>query len=122
MDNLGVLAAETDFQKNPRAEKIEHAAHVPEKMSRLDMAVSACVVYDVNCGLKRNLVVCQPQPRAQVHVLVIQEKPLVETTYTVVYLPAEYHEHAGDPVGEKTLRPDLIFGNRSETKQFFQNG
>ena len=54
-------------------EKPAHARQVKQEVARVSVARALRIVYDRRSGAQRHLVAREPQPGAQVHVLVIKE-------------------------------------------------
>lgn len=80
------------------AEIARHAGNVPAHVAEIPVAGALRVVHNLYAGVEHHFPARVPKPGADVDILVVEVKPLVEASYCLECLGTEQHEHAGRPV------------------------
>src|SRR5256885_7561094 len=93
----------------PAAKNIaNHAAQVPDEISDVPTALASREMHSGDARDEADVVTRQPEPGAEVHVLVVQVVARVESTDCGKGVLSEQHEHAAHPIRRDAFLADLV--------------
>src|SRR6476661_8937293 len=107
--------------RRPEEKIAHHAGKVPVHVAQAAPALSAGIMYRERRPAQRDPLAGKHESRTQVHVFVIEEVALVESTECRENLAWKNHEHAGYPLGMRRRVLRGMFESGAAKKRFSQD-